>query len=200
LSRNSSQRLELLVPLAAAQSKVREQIARGEQLHSARITSKSALREQDDAKDRWTNFNIELMKQLLSGPEYSDQYQKFHSSISYPDWSLADEIEFFRAVVAEQTNQLKSDLERLTLMPEPSPRTAPPAGVPPTIHNIFNGPVGSVAQQSRDFHQTAVGADPTENKSPKSGLSGEAKIALATLIVTVLGVVAAWLVVPGFLK
>jgi hypothetical protein len=199
LSRQSSQRLELLVPLAAAQGKVREQITRGEQLHSAQITSKSALREQDAAKDRWTDFNIELMKQLLSSPEYSDQYQKFHSSISYPDWSLGDEIEFFRAVVAEQTNQLKSDLERLPLIPEATPRT-PPAAVPPAIHNTFNGPVGNVAQQSRDFQQTVNGTDPAEKKSPKSGLSGEVKIALATLIVTVLGVAAAWLAVPGFLK
>jgi hypothetical protein len=199
LSRQFSQRLELLVPLAVAQGKVREQITRGEQLHSARITSKSALREQDAEKDRWTDFNIELMKQLLSGPEYSDQYQKFHSSISYPDWSLADEIELFRAVVAEQTNQLKSDMERMPLIPEATPRT-PPAAVPHTIHNTFNGPVGNVAQQSRDVQQTVNGADPAEKKGPKSGLSGEAKIALATLIVTVLGVAAAWLAVPGFLK
>ncbi len=199
MSRDYSQRLELLVPLASAQSKVRQQIAHGERLRRTRITSKSDMREADAAKDRWTDFNIELMKQLLSGPEYSDQYQKFHNFISYPNWSLADEVEYFRAAVAEQTNQLTSDLERLTLIPEAAHEAPAPVAAPPTIHNIFNGPVGNVAQDSRGFQQNAREGAVSEDR-PKSGLSVEAKIALVALLVTVFGAVAAWLVVPGVLK
>jgi len=130
-------------------------------------------------------------------PEYSDGYQKFHSSISHTDWGLAEKRDLFRAVVAEQLNQLKSDLERLELIPEAetektAPKRTPPA---PGITNVFHGPVGNVAQESKHVRQTASHGDKT-----KAGLSTEAKIALVALVFTIAGVIAAWLTVPGFLK
>jgi hypothetical protein len=102
--------------------------------------------------------------------------------------------------VAEQLNQLKSDLERLELIPEAAnkatvPMQTPPAP-PPSITNVFHGPVGNVAQQSKNVHQITA----ANNETPKAGLSAEVKIGLVTLIVTVAGVIAAWLTVPGFLK
>jgi hypothetical protein len=192
-------RVELLCPLATAQAKVRRQIERGAQLLSSPVSSETALNHVEAAKDRWTDFNIELMNQLLSGPEYADGYQKFHSSLTNANWGLEEKVDLFRAVVAEQLNQLKSDLERLELIPEAAgdkatlPMQTPPA-LPPRITNVFHGSVANLAQQSKDFHQIS-----TNREKPKTGLSTEAKIAF-TLIVTAVGAIAAWMAVPGFLK
>jgi hypothetical protein len=143
-----SRRLALLLPLESAQGSIRQQIMRGDELCSARIGSESALNEAKAERDRWTDFNIELMTQLLSGNEYADQYRKFHTSISHPSWTLAENIRLFRAVVAEQNNQLKSDLERLRLIPEATALRAPNASGANTVQNVFNGPVGNVTQNS----------------------------------------------------
>ena len=196
-NRMPSGRLYLLRPLASAQEKIHQQIARGERLLTGPIPTDGALREAEAERDRWTDFNIELMKQILSGPEYSDGYQKFHSSISYTDWGLAEKRDLFWAVVAEQLNQLKSDLERLELIPEAETEKTAPERTPPApgITNVFHGPVGNVAQESKHVRQTASHGDKT-----KAGLSTEAKIALVALVFTIAGVIAAWLTVPGFLK
>jgi hypothetical protein len=96
---------------------------------------------------------VELKTQLLSASDYADGYRKFYSSIYSPGSTLQEEIELFRAVVAEQNNQLKSDLERLSPIPEASKsalagRKAVEMGSPV----IFIGHGGSlVSYQLRTF-------------------------------------------------
>jgi hypothetical protein len=72
------------------------------------------------------------------------------------------------------------------------------------IHNAFHGPVGNVVQNSHDFRQTAtdgrVGVVNKIGKDKRAGNGVEAKIAIAALVVAVLGMIAAWLAVPGLLK
>jgi hypothetical protein len=102
--------------------------------------------------------------------------------------------------VAEQLNQLRSDLERLELIPEaannkPTVPMRTPSKLPPTITNVFHGSVANLTQQSKEFRQTT-----TKHENPKPGLSVEAKIALVALVVTAAGAIAAWMAVPGLLK
>lgn len=69
-------------------------------------------------------------------------------------------------------------------------------GATPAIHNVFHGPIGNVAQGANSGGQFAN----TRNGAAERSWSREAKIALAALLVTILGTIAAWLVVPGLLK
>ena len=161
---------------------------RGRMLRATRIDSRSALSQATHENELWTDFNIELMKQLFSGSEYADRYRKVHTSFSANGWTLDKEIAQFRILVAAQNSQLNSDLERVSLVPEASLLQASAPAEVPSAQNMLNGPPGNVAQRG-DVQQTA-----------NVGLSGRAKIILATLVVFASGVVAAWLAVPGFLK
>lgn len=86
------------------------------------------------------------------------------------------------------------DIEKMALKGK-APRQSPPQ-----ITNFFNAPVSNVAQQSTHVNQTATTGIGSVAGTRKRKLSLEAKIALATLVLTGLGVLAAWLAVPGFLK
>jgi hypothetical protein len=100
------------------------------------------------------------------------------------------------------THGLDHVLERST-----SPATGihgPPTGMHSVVQNVFHGPVGNLAQNSPDVRQTVnnppVNAIGDIGEGTRAGLSTEVKIGIATLIVTIIGVIAAWLTVPGFLK
>jgi len=180
-----------LFSLESAQEKVRQRITLGKRLLTTHIDSESALTEAKHEKDRWTDFNIELMTRLVSGSEYAERYRKFpHGLVSAPSYTLDKKITMFRESVAGQINQLNSDLERLSLVPQVPPLQAPTVSGIHAVQNVFNGPVGNIAQHSHDVQQTAN----------TGSMSGGGRIALVTLIVSALGVVAAWLTVPGFLK
>ena len=204
-------RTELLISLELAQEKIRQQLAIGEILLNTRLTSKSALREAEAGRDRWTDFNIELMTRLLSGNEYAERYRLFHSSIQYQSWTLEDEIRYFRAVVAEQCNQLKSDLDRLPLIPESqmlrgqfdSVKASGKLETPTAQYTTnFYGSVGSVAQHSHGFTQKAslpkddperkVHQPPSRRKSKRDKWMGQ-----IGALTAVLSLPAAWLAVPG---
>jgi hypothetical protein len=85
-----------------------------------------------------------------------------------------------------------------------SSHSAPMETSQPLIHSVFRGPVGNVAQNGHDFRQTAsdgrVGVVNETGKDKRAGVGIEAKIAIATLVVAMLGAIAAWLAVPGLLK
>lgn len=120
-----------------------------------------------------------------------------------PD-SLRPEIRSARAKIVWERQRIQQCLGAMGATPRAkSPKTERHFSQPlateapqPVVQNVFHGPVGNVAQNSHGFLQSAESEEDSKNR----GWSTEAKIAIATLVVTVLGVIAAWLVVPGFLR
>jgi len=120
-----------------------------------------------------------------------------------PD-SLRPEIRSARAKVVWERQRIQQCLEATDATPRAEPPkterhlSPPPAtdAPQPVVQNVFHGPVGNVAQNGHGFRQSAE----REKDSKNRGWSTEAKIAIATLVIAVLGLIAAWLAVPGFLR
>ena len=120
----------LTVSKAEASLKLKNQIDRGDQIRNQPVHSTSELRVVEDAKDRWTEFNIALLTALFETTRFADKHRRFTSKLFGADLTLDEEEKRLRAVIDEEINEIRSHIEILPLLAQPrtSEDTNPQSG------------------------------------------------------------------------
>jgi predicted nucleotide-binding protein len=115
-SRDESDILLLNKSKAEAEQLIRASITRGKELANRTILAVEGLRQAEADGESWTNYNLSLMSAIFAHPSYRTHYSRFFSSITYADQPFIEAVQWFRASIRDQINQVESDLASLPLM------------------------------------------------------------------------------------
>jgi len=105
----------LIIPKDQAKKQIEAQIEKGKRMMSSKLRNKGELRALDDAEERWTDYNIQLCRELFSDDSIAREIMRYKSRL-YQDWTFKEEIRYFRERIREQLNNLISINERIEIM------------------------------------------------------------------------------------
>jgi len=117
-NRDESDILLLKESKTEAEQLIRASIARGKDLANRTILSVERLRQAEADGERWTSYNLSLMSAIFAHSSYRNDYSRFFSSITYADQPFIGAIQWFKASIRDQINQVECDLASLPLMRE----------------------------------------------------------------------------------
>lgn len=100
---------------------LRRQIERGRQLSARTIRSQQDLDQAHAERDRWSNYNRELLLRYFDNRSVADEYERFHGGVFPLNPSLQQQIQMYDESVTDKINRLMSVVERLELIPVVSP-------------------------------------------------------------------------------
>jgi hypothetical protein len=110
----------LTVTRAEAERRIRDRMAKGEELLHAAISSKADLVEARAAYYTWTEYNVGLLKKLFLTEEEAENYADVGPMVFWGGTcALAEEIEDHHDDIRSKLRRLESVLERLELFDEP---------------------------------------------------------------------------------
>lgn len=114
--------LELAVSRDVANTKITEQIKKGEKILDLKIFDQQGMDTAQKKANKWNDFNYELLKRLFTSEYYSDEYLCCGSVIMtmIGEPSLNENIVTLHDDIEEKNQKLESIVERLELIPEPS--------------------------------------------------------------------------------
>ncbi len=107
----------LLMPRDQAEKLISQQIEEGRHLLRIAVNTEPALRAAERHESQWLDYNVELLRRILSTDLYAKRYETLQSRV-YGNFSLAEEVRYFRERVQECLTQLESDLRKLPIIPE----------------------------------------------------------------------------------
>jgi predicted nucleotide-binding protein len=124
--RKSSQSTEelprpsLSVSRESAQSKLQAQVKTGQELLSLPIHDRASLKDARAKRNKWHDFNIELLGTLFSNEKFAKEYEtKSHIAVfSMSPSSLHEDIQDYKDSISRKINAIESILGRLELIPE----------------------------------------------------------------------------------
>ncbi len=108
----------LLVTRSDAEAKIQDQNAKGELLRDRQFRTETEFENTKLDRDRWDDFNTELLKRLFSNEAMAKEYNQFVGG-SFPvgaSWQWW--ANHYKEEVSEQMNRLTSIKERLPLIEE----------------------------------------------------------------------------------
>lgn len=105
----------LIVPKDQATKQIEAQIAKGRQMMNSKVRNKGELRALDDALDRWTDYNIQLCRELFSDDSIAREIMRYKTKL-YQDWTIKEEARHLRDCIGDQINNLISINERIEIM------------------------------------------------------------------------------------
>lgn len=140
------QRPTLVVPLEEAQTKIANQIEKGEAIASTEVGTKEALEATESQYRIWRDYTTELLNQIATPNTLSDDFSGWGGAFAFVPQSLREEINDFRRTIQSKLEKLESIYKRLELLPVALPVT-PPSSKPNTI--------GLLEQSLRRFHLVA---------------------------------------------
>jgi hypothetical protein len=105
-SRDDSDILLLEKSKAEAEQLIRASIAMGKTLANRTILAVDQLRQAETDGERWTNYNSSLMSAIFAHRSYRTRYSKFFSSITYADQPFIGAVQWFKASIRDQINQV----------------------------------------------------------------------------------------------
>ena len=109
----------------AARQKIQSRIEKGQQYEKMPINSKEELDDLHAERQKWSEYNSELLRRLFDNQAIADEYNVYIGGISLNP-SLQDRIKSFHKHVSDNITRLESIRDRLELIPE-SPDTPSPA-------------------------------------------------------------------------
>lgn len=110
--------LRLRIPTEEARKRLAERIKVGSDLKAKSIQSKEQLKELKNEYYKWSDYNTELLRQIFTSPELSDEYSR-NVGIFFVggDTSLGEEVRDFYSDIDSKLHRLESISERLELIP-----------------------------------------------------------------------------------
>jgi predicted nucleotide-binding protein len=112
----------LVLPRSEASARLIDHIQKGEKLqHESTLVNnfRPAYERLVESLDTWREFGKELLRHLFDTDEYSKEFNRtFEGSHSWPDITVAEELEMQDAKQRESLRYLRSLNERLTLIEE----------------------------------------------------------------------------------
>lgn len=124
------ERSVLRVSLDAARRFLERKVSEGEAFIAAAITDEAQLRQVRADRARWRDMVRTWLERNLGG-EAAIEFQHATNHVSFGSAGLLKDVEFFRQDVSEETNKIKSIIDRLELWQDESPTTPDPAGSSP---------------------------------------------------------------------
>ncbi len=167
------QRTHLLCPREEAIEKIRKQIRKGQRFAQFPCGSRIEVLTLQQAVDRWTDYNIQLMQSLFSDDSISETYRKFRGRVGGTPSSV-EELESREAtMILEQMNQLLSDAEKLELIPDKQDAESVKRGTKKAKNTVFIGHGRSyVWMELQRFLKDTLNLDVEEfNSESAAGLS-----------------------------
>ena len=123
----------------AARQKIQSQIEKGQQYRERPINSEKELEKLDAERQKWSEYNLELLRRLFDNQAIADEYNA-HIGIGvlFPDLSLQEQTEDFCQSVGACITCLESIRNRLELIPESSHVSSPTStNLATPSHDVF---------------------------------------------------------------
>jgi hypothetical protein len=144
----------LLVQRPEAKRMIGERIEKGLEIKSPPIHSNKELKDAEERRHIWSDYNRELLKRLFDSDSIAKEYD-VHIGIALPPFGLAEEVRNFKEDMDRDIAKLRSVLERLDLFPESQEveemkggRRQDPTFIVKTICSRFH----SVSRQLKERH------------------------------------------------
>jgi hypothetical protein len=104
--------LRLRVSVEDARSRLADRADKGRELKDISINSWEALDAAKKEFSKWSAYNGELLKQLFTSDELSDEYSRFYGAVLSMDRNLGRDIREFHEDVDDKVHRLESIAER----------------------------------------------------------------------------------------
>jgi predicted nucleotide-binding protein len=108
--------LRLRVSADDARSRLADRADKGRKLKDIPINSWETLDGAKKEYDKWSSYNSELLKQLFTSDELSNEYDRFYGAVIM-ERNLGRDIREFHEEVGDKIHRLESIAERLELIP-----------------------------------------------------------------------------------
>ena len=109
-----------------AHQKIQSQIEKGRQYRDRPINSQEELEELRSERQKWSDYNLELLRRLFDNSAMADEFSKSYMPFTIPlNPGLQGQIESFREHVSANITCLESIRDRLELIPESSHVSSP---------------------------------------------------------------------------
>jgi len=122
-------RATLQMPRSEAEARIQEQIEKGRGLLELRIRTEAELERARDEEERWSNYNVELLRCIVDTDELAHEYRPPHLTGGFVISVFAIKVKEFYGDVRRNINCLESILERLSLIPELPALAQPTKGI-----------------------------------------------------------------------
>lgn len=122
-----------------AHQKIQAQIEKGQQYRARPINSEEELKELDTERQKWSDYNLELLRRLFDNQEIADEYNaRIGIGILFSDPSPQGQIEDFHQSMDDHINCLESIRDRLELISESSHVSSPTStNLAPPSQDVF---------------------------------------------------------------
>jgi predicted nucleotide-binding protein len=106
------------MPREEAKNRIRDRIEKGQQLLQRQIGNEAALDDARVERDKWSDYNVELLRRIVDTEDLAKDYYPMVGFISFDTPPFQVEVRDFYSKVETYINYLESVLERLELIPE----------------------------------------------------------------------------------
>lgn len=147
----------------AARQKIQSQIEKGEPYRKISINSEKKLEELDAERQKWSDYNFELLRRLFDNQVIADEYNAYiRVGVISLDPSLQEQIEDFYQQMNTCITYLESIRNRLELIPEshrvPSPASTNPATPSRDVFVVHGHDEGARESVARLVERLGLGA------------------------------------------
>lgn len=133
--------LRLRASVEDARSRLADRADKGRKLKEVSINSRETLEVAQREYWKWSSYNQELLKQLFTGDDLSDEYARFFGAVVLGrERTLGTDIRDFHKDVEDKVHRLESIAERLELIPlsdEIAERLDAAASTPASTSRVF---------------------------------------------------------------
>jgi hypothetical protein len=152
----SPSRPELKIPLDEARRRLQDRVAKGRELMTQEVASNWPTRVKD--YERWTAFNADLLRSLLSTDELAQEYEWSAAGDLHFQAHPGDDLQYSFQALRSQVDSLESIIERLELFPVaglPQGSTAAKRGGPTEKPDRHRTPLDVLEHLANRFHIVA---------------------------------------------
>jgi predicted nucleotide-binding protein len=132
--------LRLRVSIEDARSRLADRAEKGQKLKEIPINSWESLDAAKKEFSKWSSYNRELLKQLFTSDQLSDEYARYFGGVLSMGRNLGRDIREFHEDVDDKVHRLESIAERLELIPlsdDVTVRLEASASVPASTTRVF---------------------------------------------------------------
>jgi predicted nucleotide-binding protein len=105
------------VSVEDARSRLADRADKGRALKGIPVNSWETLDSAKKEYSKWSAYNRELLKQLFTSDELSEEYARFYGAVMSMDRNLGRDIQEFHEDIDDKVHRLESIVERLELIP-----------------------------------------------------------------------------------
>ena len=175
-----------------ARQKIQFQIEKGQQYRERSINSKKELEDLHAERQKWSKYNLELLRRLFDNPTVADEYEVSDGFTSLSS-RLQQQIEIFYQRVNACITCLESIRDRLELIPE-SPHASSPTSTNSAtpsrdvfiVHGHDKGAREAVARLVERLGLRAIilHEQPNAGRAIIEKLEGSSKVGFAVVLLT----------------